>query len=80
MLFTVLCPGAGHLYGGAPLRGAPMAFVFAFVLLASALAYGPLPWPHLEGDLPVWMGGAAIGLVLLFLYPIALRSASNVEG
>jgi tetratricopeptide (TPR) repeat protein len=79
LLFTLLWPGSGHIYGGAPLRGAPMSFLFAALLVGAALAFGPAPWPHLEGDLPIFVGGAGIGLVLLFLYPVALRGVSGLE-
>jgi len=77
LLATVLWPGSGHLHGGAPARGAPMAFLFAFVLACAALALGPLPWPHLEGDLPLVVGGAIAAAILLILYPVALRSVES---
>lgn len=79
-MLTLLCPGAGHLYGGAAISGTLLALAFSVVLGAGVLVIGPLPWPHLTDDLPVYALAALLGLVLVTLYAIAARTVGRLAG
>lgn len=77
---TLLCPGAGHLYGGAVLSGTLLALVSSVVLGAVVLLFGPLPWPQLTDELPVYVLGAMLALFLLLLYAVAAKTVGRLAG
>lgn len=74
---TLLWPGLGHLYAGAPVLGLLFALPFGAVLAAFGFLFGPIPWPALA--VPGAAGIVALPLVLFLvvLYPVALRSVAR---
>jgi hypothetical protein len=78
-LFTLLWPGAGHLYESANARGVAFALWFACTLAYAGLAFGPTPWPHLEGAVAGNLHIGVVALSLLILYPLAYRSATKLD-
>lgn len=75
LLFGLLFPGAGHLWGGAPVRGVVYATVHGLCLGVLLLSSGLVPTPRLPGPwlqtTPMMIAGAMVALVWL----IAIRSA-----
>ncbi len=77
---TLACPGAGHLYGGAAISGSVLALLFAITISAAALAFGPMPWPHLKAELPLWVVGGLLAGVLVAVYAVALKTVGRLAG
>ncbi|HEX8701213.1 MAG TPA: hypothetical protein VF815_20480 [Myxococcaceae bacterium] len=66
-----LVSGAGHLFSGAPVRGAIYSFLFLLALSVVVLRDGLLKAPY--GDAPVYLKLLPVVLVLLPLYLLSLR-------
>lgn len=79
-LLTLAFPGAGHLYGGAAVTGTVLAMLFAVTLTAGALAFGPMPWPHLKAELPLLVLGGVIASLLVVVYGVALNTVGRLTG
>jgi tetratricopeptide (TPR) repeat protein len=72
---AVVCPGAGHVFAGAPARGLALFALFALGLGCQAMARGMLPMARLSGpwsDLPAIV---ATGAVCVVVWLAGLRSA-----
>jgi tetratricopeptide (TPR) repeat protein len=63
--------GAGHLFSGAPVRGAVYSFLFLLSLAVVVLRNGLLKAPY--GDAPVYLKLVPVVVVLLPLYLLSLR-------
>lgn len=79
-LLTLVCPGAGHLYGGAAITGTILSLVFCVVVSGGALVLGPLPWPHLRDDLPLYALGGLVVLFLVLVYAVAAKTVGRLAG
>ena len=66
-----LVSGAGHIFSGAPVRGAVYSFLFLLALSVVMLRDGLLKAPY--GDAPVYLKLVPVLLVLLPLYLLSLR-------
>lgn len=77
-LMTLGCPGAGHLYGGAASVGTALALMFAVTVSAGVLAFGPMPWPHLKAELPLWILGGLLAMVLVTVYAVAFKTVGQL--
>jgi tetratricopeptide (TPR) repeat protein len=66
-----LVSGAGHLFSGAPIRGAIYSFLFLLALAVVVLRDGLLKAPY--GDAPVYLKVLPVVVVLLPLYLLSLR-------
>ena len=71
----VCLPGAGHIYGGAPVRGALFLVAGAVAGAGLALAMGLLPLPHPPGPWPQTPALAGAGGALALVWLLAVRSA-----
>ena len=77
--FTVLLPGAGHIYAGAPWTGTVLALCAASLGSALVVFTHVLPWPYSHWEA---MGNTAVMSVLgilVILYPFALWGALRVK-
>ena len=76
-LFGILCSGGGHLYRGAPLKGALFAFGFLFLVAATVFRDGVLRAPY--GQLPVALRLVPTVVVLAVVYLLSLRSLRKAQ-
>lgn len=84
LLLGVLCPGAGHIFGGAPVRGALFASLHTLGLGALLFASGIVPMPRLAGPWshtpPMIAAGVLVGVVWLLAMRSALSVADDASG
>jgi hypothetical protein len=70
-----VCPGAGHVFAGAPARGLVLFALFAVGLGCHAMAHGMLPMPRLSGPWPDLPAIIATGAFVIAIWLVGLRSA-----
>jgi hypothetical protein len=72
---AIVCPGAGHVFAGAPARGLVLFALFGVGLACLALSFGMLPMPRLSGPWSDTPAIVASGVVLFVVWLVGLRSA-----
>jgi hypothetical protein len=70
--------GMGHVFSGAPVRGALYGFLFVLAVVAVALRRGVLRAPYEPLPALVWL--VPVGLFLVSLYVLSLRGLRRRQG